>query len=139
VRVFETDGPSATEAAGASLAATLLPGDIVHVVGDLGAGKTTFVRGACRGLGVRGPVTSPTFAIGHRYAAAGRLLVAHVDLYRVPNLAAEDPDLLADYVGGDRITFVEWPPDAGGDLGAPRLTVELTALEGDRRRVEVRE
>lgn len=124
---------------GAHLAATLEPGDLVYVRGELGAGKTTLVRGACRALGVAAVVTSPTFAIGHRYAAARGLSVAHLDLYRVTNLDGEDPELLSDYIGPDRITFVEWPPDRAGGLGSlPRVTVELAHLDGDRRRVEVR-
>ena len=138
MKVFETDGPAATEAVGAEIAAELRAGDIVHVLGELGAGKTTLVRGACRALGVCGAVTSPTFAIGHRYGAAAGLVVAHLDLYRLPNFAAEDPDLLADYLGEGRITFVEWPPEGAADLVAPRMTVSLAHLEGDRRRVEVR-
>jgi tRNA threonylcarbamoyladenosine biosynthesis protein TsaE len=139
VRVFETDGASATEALGAELAAELVAGDLVYVRGELGAGKTTLVRGACRALGVAATaVTSPTFAIAHRYGGAGGLLVAHLDLYRLADLDAEDPDLLADYLGADRIAFVEWPPRDAGALGAlPRLTVELTHLSGERRRVEV--
>jgi tRNA threonylcarbamoyladenosine biosynthesis protein TsaE len=137
MRVLETDGPAATEALGGEIAAALRPGDVVHVTGELGAGKTTLVRGACRALGVRGPVTSPTFAIGHRYGAADGLVVAHLDLYRVSSLAAEDPDLLADYLGEDRITFVEWPPEGAAELPAPRFTVALAHLEHDRRRVEV--
>jgi len=139
VEVHETDGPAATEAVGAGLAVRLAAGDLVHVRGEVGAGKTTLVRGACRALGVSVPVTSPTFAIAHRYGAAGGLVVAHVDLYRLGGLEHEDPDLLADYVGPDRITFIEWPPVGAGELGMPpRITVELTHLEGDRRRVEVR-
>ena len=138
MRVFETDGPAATEAVGGEIAAALRPGDVVHVVGELGAGKTTLVRGACRALGVGGAITSPTFAIGHRYGAGSGLVVAHVDLYRVPDLAAEDPDLLDDYLGEDRITFVEWPPDRPGALPPPRITITLAHLEHDRRRVEVR-
>jgi tRNA threonylcarbamoyladenosine biosynthesis protein TsaE len=138
VQVFETDGPAATEAVGREIAAALAPGDVVHVVGELGAGKTTLVRGACRALGVLGAITSPTFAIGHRYGATDGLVVAHLDLYRVPNLAAEDPDLLADYLGEDRITFVEWPPAGARELPAPRITITLAHLEHDRRRVEVR-
>lgn len=136
--MFQTDGPAATEALGAEIAAELRPGDTVYVLGELGAGKTTLVRGACRALGVRGPVTSPTFAIAHRYGAADGVVVAHLDLYRLQSLAGEDPDLLADYLGEGRIAFVEWPPESAGDLGAPRLTVELAHLDGDRRRVEVR-
>ena len=90
------------------------------VAGELGAGKTTFVRGACRALGVTGPVTSPTFTIGQRYPAAGRGVVAHLDLYRLGSLADEDPDLLADYLGPETIAFVEWPDGEDGGARAPR-------------------
>ena len=109
------------------------------MLGELGAGKTTLVRGACRALGVQGPVTSPTFAIAHRYAARAGLLVAHLDLYRLRSLADEDPDLLADYLGGGVIAFVEWPPEeAAAALGTPRITVELTHIGHTRRSIEVR-
>ncbi len=136
--VYETDGPEATEALGAELAERLVAGDLVYVIGELGAGKTTLVRGACRALGVSGPVTSPTFAIAHRYRAAAGPTVSHVDLYRLESLQAEDPDLLAEYVGPDAITFVEWPPERDAALGAaPRIIVSLSHGGGDRRRVEV--
>jgi tRNA threonylcarbamoyl adenosine modification protein YjeE len=82
-------------------------------------------------------VTSPTFAIGHRYPAAGGLLVTHLDLYRLASLEAEDPDLLAPYVGADRIAFVEWPEGAGAALGEPRLRIELRHAGGERREIEV--
>ncbi len=135
--MFETDGPAATEALGAELAGLLVPGDLVYLRGELGTGKTTLVRGAARALGVSAPVTSPTFAIAHRYSGAG-VVVAHLDLYRLGGLDSEDPDLLGDYLGEDRITFVEWPPEGGGELGGPpRLIVELAHLDGERRRVRV--
>src|SRR2546423_11226776 len=102
----ETTTPEETEAAGARLAARLRSGDVVMVSGELGVGKTTFVRGACRALGVVGPVTSPTFEIGHVYA--GRVEIAHLDLYRLASLAGEDPALLDDYLTPDRIRLVEW-------------------------------
>ena len=83
-------GPEATERAGADLAAQLEPGDVVLVSGELGAGKTTFVRGALRALGVAGSVTSPTFVVGHAYdGAAGP--VSHLDLYRLAGMGDEDP------------------------------------------------
>ena len=85
------------------------PAVVVAVSGELGAGKTTFVRGACRALGVSGPVTSPTFTIGQRYP--GPIPVSHIDLFRLDSLEAEDPDLLADYLRPDTIAFVEWPSD----------------------------
>jgi tRNA threonylcarbamoyladenosine biosynthesis protein TsaE len=134
--VLETHGPAATEAAGARVAAGLAPGDVVHVIGELGSGKTTFVRGACHALGVTAAVTSPTFALAHRYPAASGLVVSHLDLYRLGGLALEDPQLLEDYLGPDRIAFVEWPhADAAADLGEPTLTVVVTHLGGDRRRI----
>ena len=71
---------------------------MVVVSGDVGAGKTTLIRGACRALGVDAPVTSPTFTIGQRYEG-GRLPVAHLDLYRLEDLETEDPALLDDYLG----------------------------------------
>jgi tRNA threonylcarbamoyladenosine biosynthesis protein TsaE len=106
-RRLETTSAAQTEALGAQLAATLAAGDVVLVEGDLGAGKTTFVRGACRALGVTAVVTSPTFTIGQRYRAP--VPVSHLDLFRVAALADEDPELLADYLGPERIAFVEWP------------------------------
>jgi tRNA threonylcarbamoyladenosine biosynthesis protein TsaE len=132
---LHTDGPSGTEAAGADLAASLTPGDMVLVSGELGVGKTTLVRGAARALGVDGPVTSPTFTIGRRYA--GRVPVAHVDLYRLEGLDAEDPALLADYLTSDAIAFVEWPERARGALPPATLSVRIEHLGGDARRIVV--
>jgi tRNA threonylcarbamoyladenosine biosynthesis protein TsaE len=131
---YESDGPADTEALGARLAAKLRPGDVVLIAGELGAGKTTFVRGACRALGVNAMVTSPTFTIGQRYP--GRLPVAHVDLYRIPDLAAEDPDLLADYLTPETIAFVEWPHEDLAGLDEVAATVRIEHAGGDRRIVE---
>ena len=135
-----TDGPQATEAAGAALAAELEPGDVVLVSGDLGAGKTTFVRGALRALGVTVPVTSPTFVVGHLYDT-DRGRAAHLDLYRLGGLEPEDPGLLDPYFGPDTITFVEWPERAEsegliGDRGIAHR-VALAHAGGDRRRLTV--
>jgi len=131
----ESASAAETEAVGARLAALLSPGDVVVVAGELGTGKTTFIRGACRALAVDVPVTSPTFEIGHVYA--GRMEVAHLDLYRLPDLAGEDPALLDDYLTPDRIGFVEWPAAATGKLErvAARVTIEHGG--GDRRTIEI--
>ncbi len=135
--IFETDSPVATEAAGAALAERLVPGDVVLVSGELGSGKTTFVRGACRALGVEGPVTSPTFTIG-RLLEGGRVEIAHLDLYRLDSLAPEDPALLDDYLTPERIGFVEWPAVGEPALERVAAHVRLQHAGGDRRRVEVR-
>lgn len=133
-----TRDPAQTEAIGAELAARLVPGDVVLVAGELGAGKTTFVRGAARALGVTGPVTSPTFTIGQLHL--GRVRVAHIDLFRVGNVADEDPDLLSDYLRPDTIAFVEWPSHGEGTVAAfgriaARVTIEHTG--GDAREVTI--
>jgi tRNA threonylcarbamoyladenosine biosynthesis protein TsaE len=131
----ETSSPEETEAAGAELAGRLRPGDVVLVSGELGSGKTTFIRGAARALGVEGPVASPTFTIGH--VLPGDPEVAHLDLYRLGSLAGEDPALLDDYLTPDRIAFVEWP--AVGEPAFERVAarVRLEHLGGDRRRITV--
>jgi tRNA threonylcarbamoyladenosine biosynthesis protein TsaE len=133
----QTSSAAETEALGAALAASLRAGDVVLVEGELGAGKTTFVRGACRALGVSAVVTSPTFTIGQRYPAP--VPVSHVDLYRLGSLADEDPDLLADYLGPDAIAFVEWPHDEHelAALGRIAARVRIAHAGGDRRTVEI--
>jgi tRNA threonylcarbamoyladenosine biosynthesis protein TsaE len=133
---IETSDPAETEALGAELAAGLRPGDVVLVRGELGAGKTTLVRGAARALGVSDPVTSPTFGVGHRYRGLN-VTVAHLDLYRLEGLEGEDPGLLEDYLGPDRIAFVEWPEVGGARLAAAAVRVTLTHRGGDRRCVEL--
>lgn len=135
---LESDSPEQTEALGARLAERLQAGDVVLVAGELGAGKTTFVRGAARALGVTALVTSPTFTIGQRYPAPTP--VSHLDLFRIGQLEEEDPDLLADYLGADTIGFVEWP-DGEAELArfariAARVRIEHAG--GDRRVVEIR-
>jgi len=138
VRRIETASAGQTEAVGADFAAGLAPGDVVLVRGELGAGKTTFVRGACQALGVHTAVTSPTFTIGQRYR--GRVPVSHLDLYRIGSLEAEDPSLLADYLDGRSVAFVEWPPgeeDALGALARVSWRVALDHAGGDRRVIEI--
>jgi tRNA threonylcarbamoyladenosine biosynthesis protein TsaE len=130
-----TSSAAETEALGERLAADLGPGDVVLVSGELGAGKTTLIRGACRGLGVSEPVTSPTFTIGHTYR--GRLPVSHLDLYRLAELDREDPALLDDYLTSDAVSFIEWPAPAEPRLERVTRRVEIRHAGGDRRDVEL--
>ena len=130
----ETTSPGETERLASRLAARLVPGDVVTVSGELGAGKTTFVRGAARALGVEGPVTSPTFTIGHRYR--GRVDVSHLDLYRFVGVSAAEWGDLEPYFDG-AVAFVEWPEAAGEELGPVRAAVRLEHAGGDRRLVTI--
>ncbi len=131
---FETASPDETEAIAAKLAAVLVPGDVVTVSGELGSGKTTFVRGACRALGVADTITSPTFTIGHRYA--GRVPVAHLDLYRFTAVSAAEWGDLEPYFE-DTIAFVEWPEAAGDALPPPRAHARLRHRDLTHRLVEL--
>ncbi len=125
-----------TEALGARVAERLSPGDVVVVSGEVGAGKTTLIRGACRALGISEPVTSPTFTIGQRYSG-GRLPVSHLDLYRLEDLEGEDPALLDDYLGPAGVAFVEWPAAGAGRLGRPSLEIRLAHADDETRLIEV--
>jgi tRNA threonylcarbamoyladenosine biosynthesis protein TsaE len=107
----------------------------VLVSGELGAGKTTLIRGAARSLGVREPVTSPTFTIGHTYS--GRLPVSHLDLYRLAELDQEDPALLDDYVTADSVSFIEWPAAAEPWLERVTRRVEIRHAGGDEREIDL--
>ena len=130
-----TASAAETEAAGADIAARLAGGDVVVVSGDLGAGKTTLIRGASRELGVAGPVTSPTYTIGQRYD--GRIPVFHLDLYRLGTLEGEDPALLEDYLAPDAVTFIEWPGLALPELPRPPVQVQITHAGRSEREIRV--
>jgi tRNA threonylcarbamoyladenosine biosynthesis protein TsaE len=134
---IETDSAEATEQAAAQLADRLRPGDTVLVSGELGSGKTTFVRGACRALGITDPVTSPTFTIGQIYGGDGAPEVAHLDLYRLASLEGEDPALLDDYLTPDRIAFVEWPGIAEPAIARVAARVTIEHAGGDRRAIDM--
>lgn len=134
---METTSPEETEALAAELAGRLATGDVVTVSGELGSGKTTFVRGACRALGVRERVTSPTYTIGHRYHGE-RGEVSHLDLYRFEGVSAAEWGDLEPYFD-NAIAFVEWPEVGEGVLPAPRFTVRLRHADGARRMVSIDE
>jgi tRNA threonylcarbamoyladenosine biosynthesis protein TsaE len=123
-----------TEALAARRAGRLRVGDVVTISGELGTGKTTFVRGAARALGVADPVTSPTFTVGHRYV--GDVDVSHLDLYRFTGLSPAEWGDLEPYFS-DAIVFVEWP-EAGRDALPPaRVEVRLEHAGCDDRRVQL--
>ena len=126
--------PAETEALAGRLARGLAAGDVVTVSGELGTGKTTFVRGACRALGVTAHVTSPTFTIGHRYP--GSPDVSHLDLFRFQGVSAAEWGDLEPYFE-DAICFVEWPEAAAGSLPPARVEVRLFHVDPAHRLIEL--
>jgi tRNA threonylcarbamoyladenosine biosynthesis protein TsaE len=137
VSTSRTQSAIETERAGAEVAERLEPGDLVLVTGELGAGKTTFVRGACRALGIEASVVSPTYTIGRRYETADGHAVSHLDLYRLADLATEEEGLLDDYLTPDAIAFVEWPAVAAAELPKPAVRVEIRHAGGDEREIDL--
>jgi tRNA threonylcarbamoyladenosine biosynthesis protein TsaE len=127
--------PAETEAVAAALAGGLRAGDVVTVSGELGSGKTTFVRGACRALGVTVPVTSPTFTVGHRYPSEP-VDVSHLDLYRFQGFSAAEWGDLEPYFQ-DAICFVEWPEAAADALPPVRMKVRLSHVDVAHRLISL--
>jgi tRNA threonylcarbamoyladenosine biosynthesis protein TsaE len=135
--IERSESAAATEAVGERLGRGLGPGDVVCVSGELGAGKTTLIRGACAALGVGLAATSPTFTIGRRYEG-GRVPVSHLDLYRLGGeLSGEDPGLLEDYLRPDSVSFIEWPEAAEPDLERIAWRVAIRHAGGDAREIEL--
>jgi tRNA threonylcarbamoyladenosine biosynthesis protein TsaE len=128
-----------TEALARELATELSAGDVVYLVGDLGAGKTTFARGLAAGLGaVASEVASPTFAILHEYASpGGAVVLRHLDLYRLADRASDLEILgLPDAVAGAPVA-VEWPGEAIRAALPPTVRVSIAAEPGDARRISI--
>jgi tRNA threonylcarbamoyladenosine biosynthesis protein TsaE len=135
-----SEGPDHTAAIAARFATQLRPGDVVLLTGEVGAGKSTFVRAVLRQLGVEGAIPSPTFTIGRLYRGADGQRLAHLDLYRISSLADEDPGLLSEYLDPTGITFVEWPGEERPHLLAGALRsaeVAISHAERDRREIRI--
>jgi tRNA threonylcarbamoyladenosine biosynthesis protein TsaE len=131
-----TRSPEETEAAGQELGRTLRAGDVVALTGELGAGKTCFVQGLARGLGVRGLATSPTFVLINEYR--GRLPVHHVDAFRTASLT-ELMDLgLPDLFDEGGVTVVEWADKVGPLLPARTIHVEIVGVGDEPRQITIR-
>jgi tRNA threonylcarbamoyladenosine biosynthesis protein TsaE len=134
--VFVTHSPVETQRLGARLAALLQPGDVVAMQGDLGSGKTQFVKGLARGLGVREAVHSPTFILANEYRS-GRLPVFHVDAYRVESAGEAIAFGLEDYLNDAGVTTIEWADRVGGALPQELLWIEFADAGDDDRTISL--
>ncbi len=127
--------PEETQALGERLGASLGAGAVVACIGDLGAGKTCFLQGLARGLGVESPVTSPTFVLVNEYR--GRLRVHHLDAYRTETLT-ELLDLgVEELLHGDDVTMIEWADKLLPLLPPHTITVTITGLGDEPRRIVI--
>jgi tRNA threonylcarbamoyladenosine biosynthesis protein TsaE len=133
---LRTTSASSTRQVAAVLGTTLSAGDVVVLVGDLGAGKTTFAQGLAYGLGVDAPVTSPSFTLVQEYA--GRVPVAHVDVYRLERVQ-ELYDLgFEELIDGDSVTMIEWGDAVQQILPPDHVVVRIEAgMDADERTVTV--
>ena len=129
-----TNSPEETEALGASLAQELEPGAVLAFTGDLGAGKTAFVRGLARGLGCPGRVTSPTFTIVNEYEG-GRLPLFHFDMYRLASSEELFDIGWEDYLARGGVCAVEWSEHMDGALEPDAIRVDIRRGENDGQRV----
>lgn len=135
-RVVTTRDPAATRALAARLAVVARAGDLVCLVGDLGAGKTVFAKGFAEGLGIADTVSSPTFVLMAEYA--GRLPMFHLDLYRIDDAADALAGGLLDDRQADGVVIVEWAERLGEALPAARLDVRIDGTGDDERRITLR-
>jgi len=125
-----------TRAVGEALASSLQPGDVVSLTGDLGAGKTTLVQGAARGLGVRDRVLSPTFTLVREYH--GEVPIHHLDIYRLDRVQDVLDLGFEEMIDADGVVFIEWGDAIEGLLPEDHLQVELSiAPDGETRRIDV--
>jgi tRNA threonylcarbamoyladenosine biosynthesis protein TsaE len=125
-----TAGVEETRALGGAVAGLVRPGDVILLVGDLGAGKTAFAQGFAIGIGVEEQVTSPTFTLVRSYRG-GRLVLHHLDVYRLDRLHEAEDLGLAELIDDGGVVLIEWGDAVTGVLPASFLEVQFTFLEGD--------
>lgn len=130
---FVSRSEAQTEALAAGFAGLLKPGDIVFLTGQLGSGKTFFIRAAARELGIKEPVTSPSFTMANSYF--GKVIVHHLDLYRLREFGPADAVDFEPFFEDDAITFVEWPEVAVPLLEAPAAVIHLDHVDEHSRRI----
>jgi len=132
---YVSDGEDATFELARSFAGTLVPGDIVALMGELGAGKTVFARGVARALGIEDEITSPTFTLIHEYE--GDIPLYHMDLYRMDGIREIQDIGIEDYFSGDGVCLVEWAEKLDGLLPESAYKVTLKHLGATKREITI--
>lgn len=134
---LQSSGAEQTQAWGACLGQLLEAGDLICLEGELGSGKTCFVQGVGRGLGIREAIHSPTFILANEHRG-GRIPLYHVDVYRVTNSAEANGFGLEDYMGGDGVCIIEWAEKVSDALSPERLTIAFTHQGESTRGLSIR-
>lgn len=134
--MITSHSPTETFDYGRQLGAELQPGDVLALTGDLGAGKTCLVKGIAHGLGIAQEVTSPTFTLIHEYRG-GRLLLYHVDLYRLDSVEQAVAIGIEDYLGNDGVTVIEWAEKIESLLPPATRHVRIEFMNDNSRRIEI--
>jgi tRNA threonylcarbamoyladenosine biosynthesis protein TsaE len=136
--IIESSSAARTKAIGRKIGAFLEPGDVVALSGELGAGKTTLVKGLAKGLGLKNEadVSSPTFTLVNEYP--GRAKIYHMDWYRLENPEGDDEELISECLSGDGVSLIEWPEKARKLLPRRRLSIGLKHVSPKKRRLEIR-
>ncbi len=132
---FVTRSADETERVGERLGRRLVPGEVVALSGELGAGKTCFIRGLARGLGVTQGVSSPTFVIVNQYT--GRMPVFHIDAYRTESLTELLDIGFDEYVSGDSVTVIEWSDKLEPLLPSGAIRVRISGLGDEPRTIRI--
>lgn len=135
-RTFQTSSADETRTLAAALGALLMPGDTLCLIGDLGAGKTTFTQGLARGLGLppEEPVNSPTFTLLAEHPG-GRVPLYHFDVYRLPDSTGLYDLAFDEYLSGDGVVVIEWADRIADALPPDRIDILLTTEGLDKRRI----
>lgn len=139
--IYETFSPEETHALGKKIGASVLPGEVYTLTGDLGVGKTVFTQGIAEGLGITEPVSSPTFTIVQVYEG-GRMPFYHFDVYRIGDIEEMDEIGYEDYFYGDGLCMIEWANLIEEILPRTRheVTIEKNLEKGfDYRKITIRE
>jgi tRNA threonylcarbamoyladenosine biosynthesis protein TsaE len=133
--MFTSNSTAETEEAGAQFAQTLRRGDVLALVGDLGAGKTQLVKGIARGLGSQDPVTSPTFTLVHEYSR-GSLPLYHFDFYRLENADALRGIGFDEYIFGDGVSVIEWADRFPGAIPPRARWIRINLTSSNTRDID---
>ena len=130
-----SNGPEVTESIGFNLAAQIRTGDVITIEGEIGAGKTTFIKGVLRGFGYTGNVSSPTYTLINEYQSENKII--HIDCYREQDLNRWIDIGIIDYLNGDNIIIIEWPQYIKKILPIDTINIYINHISEFKRKIKI--